>query len=380
MHPPRLLPACLATLLAAAPLASAQESIDSEKAKFKLVNVVDSGIEHPWGMAELPDGTLLVTEKNGALRVIEDGKLWPEPIKGTPAVDAGGQGGMFEVIPHPDYAKNGWIYLAYADRKANGSLTKIVRGKIKNASWVEQQTIFEAPEDQYVRGSIHYGGRISFDGKGHIFFTVGDRGAPTTPENSAQKLENVRGKVHRLKDDGAVPIDNPFASKPGAMKSIWSWGHRNPQGLALDDRGKLWETEHGPRGGDELNLVLRGKNYGWPLVTYGINYSGSKITDKTSAPGFEDPRIDWTPSIAACGLAFYNGGKFPRWKGNLFAGALNFRQVVRIEVNDAGKVTHQEILLKDKGRVRTILPAADGTIYIAYNDPHRIVQLVSEKN
>jgi glucose/arabinose dehydrogenase len=291
-------------------------------------------------------------------------------------VDDGGQGGLFEVLLHPDYAKNGWIYLAFTDSKGRKTATKIVRGRIKNGAWQDEQTIFEAPENQYGGGGIHFGGRIQFDGKGYIFFTSGDRGDSTTPSNTAQKLTTVRGKVLRLFDDGRVPPDNPFVNEPGAMPSIWSWGHRNPQGLIFDNKGNLWETEHGPRGGDELNLVLKGKNYGWPLVTFGINYSGSKITDKSSAPGFEDPRINWTPSIAACGLAFYDGDKFPGWKGSLFAGALGHRKIVRVEVDAANKVTHEEMLLEGKGRVRTILPAADGTIYVVHNNPNEIVRLV----
>jgi glucose/arabinose dehydrogenase len=370
---PRLLP--LAALAAFVPcLLSAQDVIESEKAKFIAEPFVTEGLDNPWGMAQLPDGNFLVTEKDGALRVIKDGKLLPDLIKGIPEVDAGGQGGLFDVQLHPDYAKNGWIYLAFTDTKNRRTATKIVRGRIKNGAWADEQTIFE--EDQYGGGGIHFGGRIQFDGKGYIFFTSGDRGGPTTPENPAQKLTNARGKVHRLFDDGRIPPDNPFVNQPGVTRSIWSWGHRNPQGLAFDDKGNLWETEHGPRGGDELNLVLKGKNYGWPLVTFGINYSGSPITDKTSAPGFEDPRSNWTPSIAACGLAFYDGDKFPGWKGNLFAGALAHRKVVRVEVDANNKVTHEEILLQNKGRVRSILPAADGTIYITYNNPDAVVRLV----
>ncbi|MGH8048604.1 MAG: PQQ-dependent sugar dehydrogenase [Chthoniobacterales bacterium] len=368
----------LALLVVLAPCVSpAQDVIKSEKANFKAEPFIADGLKEPWGMAELPDGNFLVTEKGGNLRVIVDGKLLPDPIKGTPKVDAGGQGGMFEVILHPDYAKNGWIYLAFADEKpGGGSTTKIVRGRIKNGEWVDQQTIFEAAADQYTRGGLQFGGRIAFDGKGYIYFTIGDRGGPTTPENAAQKLSSVAGKVHRLFDDGRVPPDNPFVGRAGALPSIWSYGHRNQQGFTFDDKGNLWATEHGPRGGDELNLILKGRNYGWAIVTYGINYSGTKITDMTTAPGIEGPRTYWVPSIATCGLAFYNGDKFPGWKGDLFVGALAHRKIVRVEYDADNKVTHEEILLAGKGRVRTILPAADGTIYVAYNDPDSIVRLV----
>ena len=373
IRPSRIAP--LLALLALVSPASAQEVIESEKTKFKFAPFVD-GLNKPYGMVELPDGKFLVTEKPGGIRVIEGGKLVAEPIKNVPTVEGGGQGGLFDIQIHPDYAKNGWIYLAFSEKKGPGKvLTKVVRGKIKNGAWTGQETIFEAPAEQYVGGGVHYGGRIQFDGKGYIFFSVGDRGDTTTPANTAQKLTTVRGKIHRLFDDGRIPPDNPFVNEPGAMKSIWSWGHRNPQGLHFDDKGNLWETEHGPRGGDEMNLIVKGKNYGWPLVTYGINYSGSPITDKRSAPGFESPRINWTPSIAASGLAYYNGDKFPAWKGSLFAGALGHAKVVRAEVDAQNNVTHEEILLKGKGRVRSILAAKDGTIYIVYQDDNKIMQL-----
>lgn len=355
--------------------ASAETAIASEKARFK-VEVVAEGLERPWAIARLPDGRLLITERPGRLRVVENGRLLPEPVRGTPAVWARGQGGLLDVVPHPDYARNGWIYLAFSDPKPNGSNTKIVRGRLKDGAWVDEETIFEAPADQYSGGGVHFGCRLQFR-DGYLFFTIGDRGAPTNPTNSAQKLTNVMGKVHRLRDDGRVPDDNPFVNEPGAMPSIWTWGNRNPQGLRFDAQGKLWSVEHGPRGGDELNLIERGKNYGWPLVTYGINYSGTPITDKTEAPGFEPPVTHWTPSIAVSGLDFYSGDQFPGWKGNLFVGALAHQKIVRLELDAGNRVTHQESLLERNGRIRDVRDLGDGALYVVYDEPGRIVRLVS---
>ncbi|MDD5198520.1 MAG: PQQ-dependent sugar dehydrogenase [Terrimicrobiaceae bacterium] len=351
------------------------EVIASERARFKI-EVLADGLDHPWGMVKLPDGRFLVTERPGRLRVIAGGKLLPEPIKGIPPVFARGQGGLLDIQLHPDYAKNGWIYLSLADPQGDKGLTKVIRGRIKDGVWVDQQTIFQAPADQYVPGGNHFGCRMQFDGKGFLFFSVGERGDVTTPANNAQKLTNVKGKIHRLRDDGKVPMDNPFYKTPGATQSIWSWGHRNPQGLHFDRYGTLWEAEHGPRGGDELNVIRKGLNYGWPLVTFGINYSGTPITDKTSAPGMESPVIHWTPSIAVGGIDFYHGSEFPAWNGNLFATALAHQKLVRMEIDASNHVTHQEILLEKTGRMRDIRCYDDGSLYLIYDDPGKIVRLV----
>jgi glucose/arabinose dehydrogenase len=316
---------------------------------------------------------MLVTERAGALRVIENGKLVPEEVKGMSAVFAQGQGGLMDIELHPDYAKNGWIYLSFSDLRDGKGQTKIVRGRLKGMDWVDQETIFEAPVDEYTGTPIHFGSRMEFDGKGYLFFSIGDRG----DWNNAQKLTNAKGKIHRVRDDGGVPEDNPFYNEPGADRTIWSYGHRNPQGLRFHPvTGDLWETEHGPRGGDELNVVERGRNYGWPLITYGINYNGKPISDKTEAPGLEQPVIQWTPSIAVCGIDFYSGSLFPGWKNNLFAAALAHRKVVRVEFSpDSREVTHQEILLEKSGRVRDIRCLADGRVYVVYDEPGKIVRL-----
>ncbi len=346
------------------------EVISSEKQNFK-VEVVAEGLQNPWGMVELPDGRLLVTERAGRLRIIEGGVLLPEPVKGIPEVFARGQGGLLDIELPPDHASTGWIYLAYSEPKDGKGLTKIIRGRLKDMEWTDQETVFEADASEYTGGPVHFGCRMEFDRKGDLYFSIGERGDMA----NAQKLDNVKGKVHRIKADGSLPIGNPFSSKGRAAKSIWSYGNRNIQGLRFHPvTGDLWATEHGPRGGDELNVIEAGKNYGWPVITYGINYNGQPITDKTEAPGMEQPVIQWTPSIAVTGIDFYTGDKFPEWKGNLFAAALAHQKLVRMEI-DGRKVTHQEILLERSGRMRDVRVLKDGLIYIVYDQPGRIVRI-----
>ncbi len=350
--------------------------ISSQKENFKI-EVVAEGLKNPWGLVDLGAGRMLVTERAGTLRMIQDGHLLPDPISGIPSVYAQGQGGLLDIELHPDYQKNGWIYLAYSHEKEGKGLTKIIRGRLKDGAFVDQETIFEAPAGDYVGGGNHFGCRMEFDGKGFLFFSIGDRGDKTTPENNAQKLGNVKGKIHRIHDDGRIPADNPFVSTAGAAPSIWCYGNRNPQGLRFDTKtGLLWETEHGPRGGDELNIIEKGKNYGWPVITYGVNYSGTAITDHTSEPGMEQPVTYWTPSIAVSGLEIYHGGLFPEWKGNLFAGALAHQKLVRLEIDNGNRVTGQEILLEKSGRIRDVRAFSDGAIYIVYDEPGKIVRLV----
>ncbi|HEX2099864.1 MAG TPA: PQQ-dependent sugar dehydrogenase, partial [Candidatus Synoicihabitans sp.] len=329
------------------------------------VEVVTDGVSTPWGMAWLPDGRMLVTEKSGDLRVIEkDGTLLRRAVSGTPRVDSGGQGGLMEVAPHPDFASNGWIYLSFSHPAGGASMTKVVRGRIREHAWVDEETIFEAPRELYrPLGGVHFGSRLAFDGRGYLFFSIGERGAG----HQAQDLTRPNGKVHRLFDDGRVPPDNPFVNEPNAIKSIWTFGNRNPQGLDFDSRtGVLWETEHGPRGGDELNVIKRGLNYGWPEVTYGMNYNGTPITDVTAREGVEPPVIHWTPSIAVCGIDFYEGDRFPKWKGNLLVSALAQQHVRRVVIENE-KVTHQEVIYSGFGRVRDVASGPDGYIYLALN-------------
>lgn len=358
-------------------LAQADDVITSNKQRFRVETLAE-GLQNPWSIAKLPDGRFLVTERPGRLRIIENGKLLASPVEGVPEVWAKGQGGLLDVVLHPDYEKNGWIYLSFSKPLPKGALTSIIRGRLKDNKLVDQEVIFEPPAEEATEGAAHFGCKLVFDKQGHLFFSLGDRGDVTTPANNAQRTDNVKGKIHRINDDGSIPKDNPFVGKPGARETIWSYGNRNPQGLVMDyATGNLWETEHGPRGGDELNLIEKGKNYGWPVVTYGINYSGTPITDHTEQEGMEPPVIHWTPSIAASGLVFYNGDKFPNWRGNLFAGALAHQKIVRLTL-DNGKVTDQEILLEKTGRIRDVRAFDDGFLTIVYDDPGKVVRLVPE--
>ncbi len=352
---------------------------------YRIEMVMENGLSKPWAIAFLPDGRKLVTEKAGRLRVIgKDGKLDPQPVAGTPEVMDYGQGGLMEVALHPDFARNGWIYLGFADgertKDAGGKeearcITAVARGRIKDHQWTDQQWIHR-PEPKFRSASgVHFGTRFVFD-KGYIYFVIGERGGMM----EAQDTGLPNGKIYRLHDDGRVPADNPFAGTPGAIPGIWSYGHRNPQGLTIDPRdGAIYSTEHGPRGGDELNLILPGRNYGWPVITYGMNYNGTPMTALTAKDGMEQPLVHWTPSIAACGLDLYTGDRFPKWKHDLFAGGLAQQEVRRIRIKD-GKVTAQEIVLKNIGRVRDVTGAPDGFIYVILNDPDRIIRLVPAAN
>ena len=338
------------------------------------MEMVAEGLEIPWALAFLPDGRMLVTERPGGLKIIgKDGTQ--TKIEGTPPVIAVGQGGMLEVAPHPDYAKNGWVYLAFSDGWWEGgrqkSLTAVVRGRIKDNKWTDQQVVSKADPKFYTGAAHHYGTRIVFD-KGCIFFIVAERGG----NMEAQDLTRPNGKVFRLHDDGRVPDDNPFVKTPGAIAGIWSYGHRNPQGMTLDTRTRaLYLTEHGPRGGDEFNRVLPGHNYGWPVITHGMNYNGTPLTKLTAQEGMDQPLTQWTPSIAACGLAFYDGKALPGWKDDFFAGGLASQELHRLRL-DGDKVTEDEIVLKGVGRVRDVRTGPDGFLYVVTNEPDRIIRLV----
>jgi aldose sugar dehydrogenase len=347
-------------------------TVQSERHAFKVEDVAE-GLSTPWGMAFLPDGRLLVTERVGRLRIIEHGTLAPQPIADTPAVWVKQDAGMLDVAVHPKYAENGWIYLAYCKPGALGtSQTAVVRGRIRDGRWVDQQYLYEPTPESYVADNTHFGLRFLFDKAGHVFYSIGDRGK----ETDAQELSNPNGKIHRVMDDGRVPPDNPFVGRAGAIGSIWTYGNRNPQGLAWHPvTGELWATEHGPRGGDELNLIEPGRNYGWPVITYGMNYDGTPVSAKTEAPGMEQPLVQWTPSIATSDIEFYTGDKFPNWKNDLFVTALAFQELRRLVV-DGRNVVHQELLFKGIGRVRDIVTGPDGYLYVALNDPGRIVRLV----
>lgn len=361
-------------LLLTVAVLAAEDPISSSAHRFRVETVAD-GLQHPWAVAKLPDSDFLVTERAGNLLRIDAGGAKTR-IEGVPRVFAEGQGGLLDVRLHPNYAENGWVYLTYSKPLDGGALTSVIRAKIKDSKLTEIQTVFDPPPDQATAKAIHFGSRLAFDGRGHVFFSIGDRGGPTTPANLAQSLASVTGKIHRLHDDGRAPDDNPFVGRKDAMPSIWALGVRNPQGLVYDAAGDLlWETEHGPRGGDELNIIRKGANYGWPLATYGINYNGTTITDARTLPGKEDPVVQWTPVIAASGLELYRGDKFPRWRGNLFAGGLASKRLVRMELEGTA-VTRQEILLEGTGRIRDVRAFDDGFIYVVYDEPGKVVRLV----
>ncbi len=358
-------------------LASAQEGdvVETSAAKFRVETVAD-GMTNPWAIAKLPDGRFLITERPGRLRIVENGKLLPDPVEGVPEVWAKGQGGLLDVALHPDYAKNGWIYLSFSKPLPKGALTSVIRARLKDNKLVDQETIFDPPADEATGAGVHFGCKLTFDKEGHLFFSIGDRGDVTNPTNNAQRVDNVKGKIHRVMDDGSIPADNPYANTPGARPTIWCNGNRNPQGLIYDlPSGILWETEHGPRGGDELNIIRKGLNYGWPTITYGINYSGTPITDHTSQDGMEQPITYWTPSLGASGLTVYHGDKFPQWEGNIFAGALALTKIVRVKL-DGQKVVEQEDILKGTGRIRDLRVFDDGYLYVVYDNPGKVIRLV----
>lgn len=355
-------------LLSAAPLA-AQDVVRSSLHDYRVVTVAD-GLIIPWSMAFLPGGDLLVTERPGRLRIIRDGRLLPDPVPGVPEVVAQGQGGLLDVMPHPDFASNRLLYLSYSKPKADRErgTTAVLRGRFENDRLSDVEEVFEAES----RGNGHYGSRLAFDGNGHLFITVGDRQAPPSGDlegHPAQDVTNHHGTVNRIHDDGRVPQDNPLVNRTGAQPTIWSWGHRNPQALVYDPAtGNLWATEHGPQGGDELNLIRRGGNYGWPVVGYGVNYrSGSAIHEGTMREGMENPAHVWVPSIGTSGMMLYTGDQFPEWRGDLFAGGLSGQKIVRLEL-DGTTVRDAETLLLGRGRVRDVRQGPDGFIYVAIED------------
>ena len=339
--------------------------IKSERHTIRLETVTDA-LETPWALAFLPDGRLLVTERPGRLRIIEKGKLLPEPVGGIPAVWTRQDGGLFDVEVHPHYKSNGWIYLSYAEpRPSDMSMTTIIRGRLRDNKLVDQQVLYRAPDALFTTGSSHYGSRFIFDRQGYLYYSIGDRGRPP----NGQDLSVPMGKVHRIHDDGRIPDDNPFAGRPGALGSIWSYGNRNPQGFSFHPRtGKLWETEHGPRGGDEINIIEKGHNYGWPVVSFGFMDGTGLPTETTSKAGMDDPVAHYEPSPGLSPILVYDGKRFPNWKGNVLVGAMGHEELKRLTV-EGSKVVKQETVFKGLGRVRDIVLGPDGNLYLALANP-----------
>lgn len=317
-------------------------------------------LQVPWGLEVLPDGSILVTEKSGEIIHFKDGKK--TQIANVPEVYKRGQGGLLDIKLHPDYASNGWLYISYAsaEGEGKGGHTALMRAQIKDNSLINKELLYKASPNT-TKGQ-HFGSRIAFDNDGYLYLSIGERGAR---DENPQDITRDGGKIYRFFDDGRIPKDNPFIGTKDAKEAIYSYGHRNPQGLLKHpDTGEIWDHEHGPRGGDEINIVKPGKNYGWPVVTYGINYSGTPITDKTEMPGMEEPIHYWLPSIAPSGMAFMTSNKYGDWKGSLLVGSLKYQYLERL-VLEGTKVVDRQKLMDGIGRVRDVKEGPDGLIYVS---------------
>ena len=337
---------------------------------YRVVPFVEALVQ-PWSIAFLPGGDTLITERPGRLRIVRNGKLLPQPVEGVPQVYyVSSQAGLLEVAPHPNFATNRLLYLTYSKLKADGKepTTALARGRFENDRLTGVTQLFESVST----GRGHFGGKIAFDKNGFVFLSLGDR--QVAPEGNleahpAQDLTNHHGKMIRLHDDGRVPADNPFVSRAGARPEIWSYGHRNVQGLVIHpETGEVWANEHGPQGGDELNLILPGKNYGWPVVGFGVNYkTGLAIHKGTHGPDMEQPKHVWVPSIGISGLMIYSGDRFPGWKGNVFSGGMVGQQLVRLTMQGQ-RIAGMETLVPDMGRIRDVRQGLDGYIYLVIDD------------
>ncbi len=352
--------------------AQAQPVFESAQQRFRVETVVD-GLEHPWSLAFLPDGSLLITERPGRLRVVRDGRLLPQAVRGLPEIAARGQGGLLDVVLHPRFTDNRLIYFSYAAAGEGGYTTRVARGRFDGASLTlsNVQVLFEALPRS--RRSHHFGSRLVFDRAGFLYITVGDRG----DMDRAQQRDDHAGSVLRLHDDGRIPTDNPFVGQKNIRPEIYSYGHRNPQGMTLHpDTGAVWLHEHGARGGDEINIVRPGLNYGWPVITHGVDYTYLPIGIGTHKEGMEQPLHHWTPSIAPSGMAFYSGELFPHWRGNLFVGALVRTHLARL-VLEGEKVVAEEQLLTSLGRrIRDVRMGPDGRLWLLTDhDPGQLLRL-----
>ncbi|HXV85209.1 MAG TPA: PQQ-dependent sugar dehydrogenase [Gemmatimonadales bacterium] len=347
---------------------------ESQRHRFRVVTVTDE-LEHPWGLAFLPDGRMLVTERPGRLRTVTPEGQVSAPLGGVPAVAARGQGGLLDVALAPDYAQSRMIYLSYAEPGEGGVAgTTVARGRLTDTGLETVEVVFR--QEPKVNAGQHFGSRLVFTPDGYLFITTGDRGQ----RPMVQDLSRLQGKVIRLRPDGTVPPDNPFVGRPGARPEIWSYGHRNIQGAALHPvTGALWTVEHGAMGGDELNMPRPGRNYGWPVITFGLDYSGARIGEGTAKAGMEQPLYYWDPSIAPSGLMFYTGDRFPGWRGSLFVGALNFQLLARLELDGERVVLEERLLQGYRQRIRAVVQGPDGLIYLLTDeDDGRVVRLEPE--
>jgi glucose/arabinose dehydrogenase len=349
---------------------SAQTAMRSALHDYRVMPVVE-GLVQPWSLAFLPGGDMLVTERPGRLRIIRQGKLQPQPVEGLPPMFSGNnQAGLLEVMPHPSFASNRLLYITYSKPLEGGkeSTTALIRGRFENDRLTNVEQLFESVS----RGRGHYGGKIAFDNKGFLFLTLGDRQVPPEGDlekHPAQDLSNHHGTIVRLHDDGRVPADNPFVKQANAKPEIWSYGHRNVQGIAIHpETGDVWANEHGPQGGDEVNRVLPGRNYGWPVIGYGVNYrTGLAIHSGTHRDGMEQPAHIWVPSIGISGMIIYSGDKFPQWRGNMFVAGMAGQQLVRLTLKGQS-IVGEETLAQGLGRIRDIRQSPDGFIYLVIED------------
>jgi aldose sugar dehydrogenase len=337
------------------------------------IDTLFTEFESPWGMTWLPDGRMLVTERKGEILVFKDDQFTGEKLTGVPEVHEVNQAGLLDIAVHPNYTSNGWIYLSYARPEGEGDVLVISRAKLDGNNMHSVEEIFVCGPEW--KGGRHFGSRIVFDNAGYLYFSNGDKGS--RPDN-AQELDNDHGKIHRIYDDGRIPEDNPFVNTPGANPSIWTYGNRNPQGMIYDKANdRIWAVEHGPKGGDELNLIEKGKNYGWPVISYGINYDGTILTELTEKEGMEQPVKYWVPSIATCGMTLVSSDKYPAWKGNVLVAGLAGQQIARVEL-EGTKAVGEETLLKDIGRVRQVSQSPDGYIYAITEATGLMVKLIPQ--
>lgn len=370
------------TLLAPALLSAQGDAQRSLYHQYRVVTVAE-GLVNPWALAFLPGGDLLITERPGRLRLVRNGRLVEEPVAGLPPIRAGNQGGLLDVVAHPDFVRNRLVYISYSKPSADGTrgTTAVIRARFENDRLNDVQEILEA--QAWGQGQGHYGSRLAFDRDGFLFITIGDRQVPPTgdlEQHPSQNLGTHHGKILRLHDDGRVPADNPFVNTAGALPQIYSYGHRNPQGLIVHPvTNEVWANEHGPQGGDELNLIEAGKNYGWPVIGYGVNYrSGTAIHAGTVRQGMEQPVKVWVPSIATSGMMAYTGTPFSGWQGSVFVGGMAGEVLVRLKL-DGRRIVEEELLLPRQGRVRDVRQGPDGFVYVALENrmgqPTAVVRL-----
>lgn len=334
------------------------DPVEAAQIKAELVN---SELKNPWGMAFLTDGKILITEKEGRIVLLENGAIINNDVSGGPQSKVQGQGGLLDIELHPDFASNRWVYFTYASDEGDGSgaMTALGRGQWNGSSFENFEMLYKGFPN--TTAGAHFGSRIAFDAQNHVYFSIGDR---FNRDVNPQDITRDGGKVYRLNDDGSIPSDNPFVGQAGAKEAVYSYGHRNPQGLAVNPAtGEIWEHEHGPQGGDEVNLIKAGANYGWPVITYGINYNGTPITDERTREGMEQPITYWVPSIAPCGMAFVQNSNYDGWDGDLIVGSLKFSYLVRLVIEN-NEVVKEEKIAEGIGRVRNVEMGNDGYLYV----------------